>query len=202
MGRGSEEMGAAGEGLIVADQLEVGFVNQGGGVEGVARLFGRQLVGGQPAQFVMARGKSCAAAEGSPCSMAVRMMGTSDMNQSIPPRGRPRNTRAAIQPTKEAGAGCGQRHSRPLSRSRVRTVTFTARESPIILFEQGTLFRPAWSPGGADRRAWFLLARSASGEAGKGIGCESTVACQFTPDSSVAVAWGRSVEVRFRLKRL
>ena len=55
LGRGGEEVTAAVPGRLVplADQAQVGLVNEGGGLERLPRLFLRQLLRGQLAQLVV-----------------------------------------------------------------------------------------------------------------------------------------------------
>ena len=50
---GGRKEGTAAVGLLVSDQSKVRFVNQGGGVEGLPRGFGRDACGGEPPQFVV-----------------------------------------------------------------------------------------------------------------------------------------------------
>ena len=52
LGRGGEEVPSAVE-LLIPDQPQVGFVNQGGRVEGVAGGFGRHARGGELPQLVI-----------------------------------------------------------------------------------------------------------------------------------------------------
>jgi hypothetical protein len=58
-------------------QPQVSLVDQGGGVERLARLLVRQLLRGQPAQLVVASGNNCSAVRRSPCLMAFRIRVTS-----------------------------------------------------------------------------------------------------------------------------
>jgi hypothetical protein len=51
-GGGRNEVPAAVE-LLFPDQLQLGFVNEGGGIEGVAGGFGRHARGGELLQFVL-----------------------------------------------------------------------------------------------------------------------------------------------------
>ncbi len=52
LGGGGEEVAAAVE-LLIPDQPQVGFVNEGGGVEGVAGSFGRHARGGELPQLIV-----------------------------------------------------------------------------------------------------------------------------------------------------
>ena len=55
LGRGGEEMAAMVPVIAVGcpNQPEVGFVNESGWLQGLARLLGRQLGGGELAQFIV-----------------------------------------------------------------------------------------------------------------------------------------------------
>ena len=83
--------------LPVADQPEVGLVDQGRGLEGLAGLLLRQPLGGQLAELVVdQRAGAASAALGSPCSMAERMRVTSFIAEGR--RGR-RSRRLGVHPS-------------------------------------------------------------------------------------------------------